>query len=144
MQSFVVPEAVRAAYAVVTVKGEAAKQVWTTTMTSYRTEHPALAASFDGQMAGDLPLDWAACIPSYSAEVTFIFHSYLLYLRHDLRQDSKQVATRNRSEEILNLIAGAVPGLVGGSADLTGSNLTNLKVTTMFPFHVTNFDFPVL
>ena len=44
-------------------------------------------------------------------------------------QDGKLVATRNRSEECLNAIARAVPELVGGSADLTGSNLTYLKVS---------------
>jgi transketolase len=43
-------------------------------------------------------------------------------------QDKKAVATRNRSEECLNVVARVVPEFVGGSADLTGSNLTYLKV----------------
>ena len=41
---------------------------------------------------------------------------------------SSTSSSRHRSEEVLNALAGIMPEIVGGSADLTGSNLTNLKV----------------
>eukprot|EP01041_Mallomonas_annulata_P005918 gene5918-11941_t len=48
------------------------------------------------------------------------------------RTTTKTVATRNRSEEVLNALAPCVPELIGGSADLTGSNLTQLRCTGDF------------
>lgn len=46
-------------------------------------------------------------------------------------QEDKAVGTRNHSELVLNALAAALPELMGGSADLTPSNLTNLKVCHM-------------
>lgn len=73
-----------------------------------------LAKEYVRRMEGNLPSDWKAKLPVYSSNET------------------KVVATRNRSEEVLNAIAAVLPEIFGGSADLTGSNLTSLKV---FSFH---------
>eukprot|EP01036_Dinobryon_divergens_P030464 gene30465-39709_t len=54
------------------------------------------------------------------------------FFNFDPQQEAKAVATRNRSEEVLNAIAGQFSELMGGSADLTGSNLTSLKCSGDF------------
>lgn len=107
---FVVPEEVRQYYATRKEAGVALVTQWTEMLDKYAAAYPELAAEFTRRMSGELPADWEKCLPVFSSE------------------DTKAVATRNRSEQILNAIAGVVPELIGGSADLTGSNLTNLKV----------------
>ena len=84
-------------------------------------------------MNGELPVDWQqtwdASMPTYSEEVCGLIASYFLWvLLTTSAQEAKQAATRNRSEEVLNACAALLPEIIGGSADLTPSNLTNLKV----------------
>jgi transketolase len=81
---------------------------WNTRFAAYRAAHPALAAEFTRRMAGELPANWEQAIPTFTAE-------------------NGSVATRAASGAVLNALAPAVPELVGGSADLTGSNNTNWK-----------------
>ena len=50
------------------------------------------------------------------------------------------MATRNRSEEVLNALAGIIPEIVGGSADLSGSNLTVLKVLVKLELYLSSID----
>jgi len=83
---------------------------WNDLFACYSVKYPDLAKEFERRMTGMLPLNWKANLPVYS------------------HTESKVVATRNRSEEVLNAIALNLPELFGGSADLTGSNLTNIKV----------------
>ena len=76
--------------------------------------HPQRAA-FDARMAGDLP-DMAGAKAAFAQWFA----------------DPRKVATRKASELALDILAPAVPALFGGSADLTGSNLTKVKATPSF------------
>ena len=79
------------------------EQVWE----SYLATYPEEAALFKTYLNGDLPTDWEAILPQFEA--------------------GKSIATRASSGQVLNAIAPHVPYLLGGSADLTGSNKTDLK-----------------
>ncbi len=72
--------------------------------------HPE-AAAFTAQLAGDLPDGWDAALPDLSAE---------------------SLATRQASQKALAVLAASVPGMAGGSADLGGSNGTNISVGEAF------------
>jgi transketolase len=74
---------------------------------AYQKDHPEPAAELDRRMHGNLPPAWDADIPTFNAE-------------------NGNVASRAASGVVLNAIAARVPELVGGSADLTGSNVTAL------------------
>jgi len=113
-ESFVVPDEVRAVYASHAGAGSAKKTEWDALLAAYTTSFPTLAAELVRRDRGELPANWKSSLPTYSA------------------QEAKAAATRNRSEEVLNAIAGHMPELVGGSADLTGSNLTNIKCSGDF------------
>ena len=75
----------------------------------YRLAHPKLAGEFERRMHGELPHDWPGFAENAIAEV-------------DAAAADK--ATRQASLIALNAFAPALPELIGGSADLTGSNLT--------------------
>lgn len=83
---------------------------WQTMFQGYEAQYPDLAAELKRRLAGDLPSDWsdtvmdALCAAEEAAET---------------------VATRKASQKALNALAPKLPELLGGSADLTGSNLTN-------------------
>jgi transketolase len=89
-------------------RGAAAEAEWTATLDAYRSSYPAEAAEFERQLRGELPQGWDANLPSYSA-------------------DDKGKATRAHSYDCLNAIGPNLPELIGGSADLTHSNLTDIK-----------------
>ncbi len=89
-------------------RGAAAEAEWTATLDAYRSNYPAEAAEFERQLRGELPQAWDANLPSYSA-------------------DDKGKATRAHSYDCLNAIGPNLPELIGGSADLTHSNLTDIK-----------------
>ena len=72
-----------------------------------RADHPDLAAEFERRLAGDLPDGWDAGLPSYAVGEDF--------------------ATRQVSQAAINALAGRLPGLFGGAADLSESNLTDIK-----------------
>jgi len=110
MQSFEVPSEVRSFYQSRGAAGSAAEASWNQHFAEYKIAHPELAAEFERRLHGQLPADWKDKLPKYS------------------HTDGKAVATRNRSEEVLNAIASHMPEIMGGSADLTPSNLTSLKV----------------
>ncbi len=112
-ESFVVPEDALAHWRKAVERGAAAESDWNTTWQTYKDQYPEEAAEFDRQINYRLPEGWEKCLPTYTPE-------------------DKPVATRKTSEMTLNAIAEAVPELVGGSADLTHSNLTYLKCSTDF------------
>lgn len=87
--------------------GAAAEADWSARFELYRAAYPELAAEFERALAWQLPEGWDADIPTYS--------------------DDKKIATRNASGEVLNAIAGRVPLMIGGDADLAGSTKTLLK-----------------
>ncbi len=92
--------------------GRAAEAAWLELYARYRAAHPQLAAEFDRRMRAQLPLDWSATRAAALAAAQAI---------------STPQATRQSSQATLNVIGPPLPELLGGSADLTGSNLTNRK-----------------
>ncbi len=105
---FVVPEHIRAAWDA-HAAGARREAAWQEVLGAYRREHPALAAEFERRLRGELPGDWPATAAAALAK---------------LAGDTAPKATRKASLEVLNVIGAHLPDLIGGSADLTGSNLT--------------------
>jgi transketolase len=93
-------------------RGAAAEADWTTRFEAYRTAFPALAAELERRIAGDLSPDFAAQLPA---------------LLETIAAKPDAVATRKASQNALDVLAPLLPEFFGGSADLTGSNLTNFK-----------------
>lgn len=90
-------------------RGHAAEHAWNERFAAYQQAHPELADEYTRRMAGELPADWAAHVQAFIAQCA---------------GDDKAVATRKSSEIALNGYAPLLPELLGGSADLTGSNNT--------------------
>lgn len=95
-------------------KGAAAEDDWKARFDAYRAAHPDLAAEFERRLAGDLPADFAAFAEAALAETQ---------ARTDV------IATRKASQNALDRLAPKLQEFLGGSADLTHSNLTNFKGT---------------
>jgi transketolase len=93
-------------------RGAAAERVWRQGFEAYRSAFPAQAAEFERRVAGDLLPDFSAQLPELLASVA---------------AQPAAVATRKASQNALDVLAPLVPEFFGGSADLTGSNLTNFK-----------------
>ena len=89
-------------------RGAAQETAWNAILAEYRSQFPAEAALFERMLRGELPEGWDRDLPSYTA-------------------DDKGLATRQHSQNCLNAIAPHLPELIGGSADLTHSNLTDIK-----------------
>ena len=83
---------------------------WQRRFAAYRAEHPGLAAEFERRMAGELPRDFDATL-----------HATLAEFGHS----TETLASRKASQKVLAVLAPKLPELLGGSADLTGSNLTD-------------------
>ena len=90
-------------------RGAADEAAWTETLTAYANAHPDLAREFGRRVNGDLPENWASLADEAVAAIDAA---------------SETMATRKASLVSLNAFAPALPELIGGSADLTGSNLT--------------------
>jgi len=105
---FWVPDVVLAHFRQALERGAAQQRAWESLFARYERMHPGLAAEWKAAMSGERTVDWAAALPVFSA-------------------DEKPLATRKASEAVLNTLAPHAPSLVGGSADLTGSNNTFLK-----------------
>ena len=82
---------------------------WNNRFENYRSEHPELAAEFERRMAGELPRDWEAKSSEFVAKVD---------------EKGGTIASRKASQNTLNGFGPLLPELMGGSADLAGSNLT--------------------
>ncbi|OYU25174.1 MAG: transketolase, partial [Burkholderiales bacterium PBB2] len=111
---FEVPDELRAAWDGREV-GAVRQQAWDALFARYAQAHPALAAEFRRRMAGQLPADWAQ---RSDAAVVALAEAAA-------SAGSKPVATRRASQLALDALAPLLPEIVGGSADLTGSNLTD-------------------
>ena len=96
-------------------RGAAEENAWSETFTAYNAEYPDLAAEFARRMAGQLPADWSEFADKAVAGISAA---------------GEDMATRKASLVALNAFAPALPELVGGSADLTGSNLTKHDAST--------------
>lgn len=82
---------------------------WNNRFENYRREHPELASEFERRMAGELPRDWEAKSSEFVAKVD---------------EKGETIASRKASQNTLNGFGPLLPELMGGSADLAGSNLT--------------------
>ncbi|CAI8757747.1 transketolase [Methylocaldum szegediense] len=89
--------------------GAKAEADWNDRFENYRREYPELAAEFERRMAGELPRDWAEKSEAFIAKVN---------------EKAETIATRKASQNALNGYGPLLPELMGGSADLAGSNLT--------------------
>jgi transketolase len=99
--------------------GAKARALWQAAFEAYRAAHPSLAAEFERRMAGQLPADFAEVVQQ------------ALQAAH---AKAETVATRKASQIALEAFTKALPELLGGSADLTGSNLTNTSSTPALRF----------
>jgi len=112
-QHFYVPEDVRKFYDGVRDRSAKSEADWNAMFSKYSAQYPQLAAEFQRRVKGDLPANWKDSLPRYTPS-------------------QPAIATRKLSETVLNAIAEHVPELVGGSADLTHSNLTRWKTAVDF------------
>ncbi|MEI6802235.1 MAG: transketolase [Burkholderiales bacterium] len=108
---FEIPADLTAAWNAI-ARGQAAEAAWRTRFEAYRSHYPAQAAEFERRMAGELLPAFAQQLPNVLATIA---------------ARPEAVATRKASQNALDLLAPLVPEFFGGSADLTGSNLTNFK-----------------
>ena len=95
-------------------KGHKAEEHWNHQFIAYAAAHPALATEFKRRMASDLPQN---------------FHQTVVDAVVAANTKAETVASRKASQLALEAFTAAIPELLGGSADLTGSNLTNTKST---------------
>ncbi|MBP6752279.1 MAG: transketolase [Alicycliphilus sp.] len=99
--------------------GAAREAEWNERFAAYQAAHPELAAEFVRRMAGDLPKHFA----QVAVDTVVAAHTA-----------GQTVASRKASQLALEAFTAALPELLGGSADLTGSNLTNTKSTPNLRF----------
>jgi transketolase len=92
---------------------------WNARFAAYRAAHPELAAEFERRMAGQLPAGFAQT----AVDAVIAAHT-----------KAETVASRKASQLALEAFTKALPELLGGSADLTGSNLTNTSSTPALRF----------
>lgn len=93
-------------------RGRSLEKAWRETFESYRSAYPIQAAEFERRMSGQLPATYVAQRTS---------------MQESCAAKSEAVATRKASQNALDQLAPTLPEFFGGSADLTGSNLTNFK-----------------
>jgi transketolase len=112
---FVIPADVKAAWDA-RERGARLEADWRARFAAYRTQHPDLAAEFERRMNGELPAKWS----EHAAKVV-----------DAISTSAKPMATRKSSQVALEAFAPILPELVGGSADLTGSNNTLHKYSKL-------------
>lgn len=105
---FEIPEDVYAAWDA-RARGVAAEGAWSGRFNAYAAAFPALAAEFSRRMDGKLPVDWNAHVEAVVGEVM---------------HKAETIASRKASQNTIEAFAPKLPELIGGSADLAGSNLT--------------------
>lgn len=115
-QKFHVPEDVRQHFDQgIGERGRKEYEAWSDKWDAYKEQFPAQASELATIWAGGLPEDWDKDIPGFSHE-------------------DKPIATRSSSGKVLNAIAKNVPWMMGGSADLAGSNKSEIDGETDFEF----------
>ena len=126
LEPFFVPEEALAEWRRAKQRGALLHADWQARWSEYRTAHPQLAAELERRWSGRLPEGWDGALPVFGP--------------------ADAQATRAASGKVLNAIAPRLPELIGGSADLTGSNLTHIKGSEDFAAGVVtgrNFHFGV-
>ncbi|MFJ7638471.1 transketolase [Peribacillus sp. NPDC097225] len=110
-EDFYVPDEVYAHFNEACVEaGNKKEQEWNELFNKYKEAYPELAEQLELSIKGELPADWDQEIPVY--------------------EEGKTLASRASSGEVLNALAKKLPSLIGGSADLAGSNNTSIKGAT--------------
>jgi transketolase len=104
-----VPQDVKDVFAECVTKGASDEAEWKKGCETYAAKYPKEYADFVALTSGELPANWEECLPKLTPE-------------------DKPLATRQWSQSMLNTLAPALPGLIGGSADLAPSNLTLMKM----------------
>ncbi len=117
-EPFVVPEEAYAAWDA-KARGAELEVAWDARFAAYKAAHPEMAAEFTRRMRGELPATWAQT----AAEALQAAHT-----------KAETVASRKASQLALEVFTKALPELLGGSADRTGSNLTNTASTPALRF----------
>lgn len=112
-KKFYIPAEVKDYFVKVGLNGTKTEEEWNQIAASYAREYAAEWTQLKRMTEGNLPADWDQNLPSFPP-------------------DEKGMATRVASGQVLNSIAGVLPELVGGSADLTPSNNTWIKNSTAF------------
>ncbi|KAH7149657.1 Transketolase, thiamine diphosphate binding domain-containing protein [Dactylonectria estremocensis] len=112
-ESFAVPQEVYDLYGKHSSDGAAAEEEWNQLLAKYGESHPAEHADLVRRQTGDLPEGWEKALPVYTTS-------------------DPAIASRKLSETVLSKVEAVIPELVGGSADLTGSNLTRWKEAVDF------------
>jgi transketolase len=110
---FVVPEEAYEHWRQAIQRGAVAEGDWNATLSAYRQAYPAEAAEFERLLRGELPEGWDSTLPTFTPA-------------------DKGLATRQHSYNALNAFGPKLPELIGGSADLTHSNLTDIKGEASF------------
>jgi transketolase len=93
-------------------KGAASEAAWNQVLGAYAQQFPQLAAELQRRMAGELPGNLDQAVAAYIASCV---------------EKKETIATRKASQNAIQALAPVLPEFLGGSADLTGSNLTNWK-----------------
>ncbi len=106
-RSFYVPDEARALFRRAVDAGRDLVVAWNAGLDAYAAAFPAEAGELQRRLSGALPPGWDAALPTYEVGV--------------------QTATRNASQDTIQALAAALPELFGGSADLSESNLTDVK-----------------
>ena len=117
-EPFVIPESVYADWDA-RAAGTAAETKWADTFAAYKAAFPELAAEFSRRMKGELPANFAQT----AVDAVIAAHT-----------KAETVASRKASQIALEAFTKALPEMLGGSADLTGSNLTNTSSTPALRF----------
>ncbi|KAI9255917.1 transketolase [Helicostylum pulchrum] len=112
-QKYFVPQEVYDLYAARAEQGAETEAAWNALFAQYKTEFPEEFAEIERRFSGKLPEGWEAALPRFTPA-------------------DPAVATRKLSEGVLTSLSDVLPELLGGSADLTGSNLTRWKKAVDF------------
>lgn len=112
-EKFAIPKDTYDAYAAIAARGAKLESEWNTLLSSYAKRFPNEHAELTRRISGKLPDNWEKLLPTYKVS------------------DAAQ-ASRKLSELVLTALTPNLPELIGGSADLTPSNLTKVKATTDF------------
>eukprot|EP01135_Chromosphaera_perkinsii_P010170 Nk52_evm36s2039 gene=Nk52_evmTU36s2039 len=120
-KKFFIPAEVKDHFANIKSKGAADEKAYDEMVKKYVAKYPELGKEYKRVVSGELPAGWKDKLPKYSVS-------------------DKAKATRATSGEVLKAISTCVPELVGGSADLTGSNVTQLKGDRTHSFQAGAYD----
>ena len=107
-EPFKIPQDAYDQYRQAISRGAQLEEQWNQTLISYRNKYPNEASEFERMLRGELPQGWDKDLPTYTSE-------------------DKGVATRKHSQICLGALGPNLPDLIGGSADLTHSNYTDIK-----------------